>query len=117
MFLNRVIYGNLTGNVKRVFSNGTTWMIMDETHELVVRKTKELSRAYASFEGNLYRALHFYDQDGYEGKIIEIYEDGRAKVRYDQSQITQFRSLKYLGFDINCTLKVNCQGQDLSYSY
>ena len=105
---------NSTGTIKEIFDNGLAKVMMDGkgiNYRIVA--LSELAKGYKCVEAACTKD-RFLDSNNSSGTIMEIFDNGVAKVMLDRKGLSLYdRSLKDLGYAVSCSLKSACLGKNL----
>lgn len=95
------------GKVIEVFENGKVQIDFDRTDYREIRKTNSLSKSVRCV-GSLCVEDRFRDSKKFEGKVVEVFANGKARVLYDGYESYYIRDYKSLGIQLNCMPTLTC---------
>lgn len=95
------------GTVKEVFDNGKARVDLDRYTGTYIRQVNTLGKGFSCIESVCVND-RMIDSSQKTGRILELFDNGKARVDFDRYTGTYIRSFVSLGIQLNCNLRENC---------
>jgi len=92
---------NDIGRILEVFDNGKALIDYDKYNKHYVRKTRNLALSYRCSDG-LCVGDRVIDNENNTGRVLTIFDDGKVQIDYDNYNRHYVRTLRSLGYKIDC---------------
>lgn len=109
---NRVLdNANDVGTIHEIFANGKVNVKFDRFSKIYTKLSSDLGKGYRCVEAACVRD-RIIDNSNDSGIILEVFDNGKAKVKFDRFSNYYVKSLKDLGYGISCIGSNSCRGRD-----
>lgn len=98
---------NNVGKAVEVFDNGKAKVSLDGYYNYYIRNIQNLGKGYRCIE-NVCEGDRIIDSANNTGRVVELFDNGKAKVSLDGYHNYYIRSFQSLGIELNCSLRDNC---------
>ncbi len=95
------------GTVVEVFSNGKAKLSLDAYSGYYVRRVANLGKGFRCIE-DVCVDTRIIDSSNNVGTIVELFDNGKAKVSLDAYSGYYVRSLEEMGIELKCELRKDC---------